>query len=101
MIGNKQDTDLGWVDPDEAPELDDHFFDNAEVRDGDKLLRAASDTMARRGRPRLDAAARRRAVSIRLSPGVLEFFRRTGPGWQSRISEILEKHIETSVKRPR
>ena len=96
MSENRQDTDPGWVDPDEAPELDDHFFDHAEVRDGGKLVRAATDTMARRGRPRLDTSARRKAVSLRLSPSVLDHFRQTGPGWQSRISEILEKHIAAS-----
>jgi uncharacterized protein (DUF4415 family) len=30
-------------------------------------------------------------VSLRLSPGVVEHFRATGPGWQSRIDEILKK----------
>ena len=30
-------------------------------------------------------------VSIRLSPEVLEHFRATGPGWQSRIDAVLKK----------
>ncbi len=30
-------------------------------------------------------------VSIRLSPAVLEHFKSTGPGWQSRIDEALKK----------
>lgn len=30
-------------------------------------------------------------VSLRLSPEVVEHFRSTGPGWQSRIDEILKK----------
>lgn len=30
-------------------------------------------------------------VSLRLSPEVVEHFRATGPGWQSRIDEILKK----------
>lgn len=30
-------------------------------------------------------------VSIRLSPEVVDHFRATGPGWQSRIDEILKK----------
>jgi uncharacterized protein (DUF4415 family) len=101
MSENKHGTDPDWVDPDDAPELDDHFFDNAEVRDGAKLLRAATDTMARRGRPPLEASSRRRPVSIRLSPRVLDYFRQTGPGWQSRINEILEHHVEGGVNRSR
>lgn len=30
-------------------------------------------------------------VSIRLSPEVIEHFKSTGPGWQSRIDEVLKK----------
>jgi uncharacterized protein (DUF4415 family) len=30
-------------------------------------------------------------VSLRLSPAVLEYFRSTGPGWQTRIDEVLKK----------
>ena len=99
MSGKQQNTDPDWIDPDDAPELGDHFFDNAEVRDGARLVRAATDTMARRGRPPLEASSRRKPVSIRLSPRVLNYFRQTGPGWQSRISEILERHIEGGSKR--
>ena len=93
MNANKPDLTPDWVDSDDAPELDDHFFEHAEVRNGAKLLRAATDTLARRGRPALDAAARRQAVSLRLSPRVLAHFRGTGPGWQSRIGEVLEAHV--------
>ena len=93
MSENKPDLAPVWVDPDDAPELDDHFFEHAEMRDGAKLLRAATDTFAKRGRPPLDAGARRQTVSLRLSPRVLEHFRGTGPGWQSRIGEVLEAHV--------
>ena len=30
-------------------------------------------------------------VSLRLSPAVLEYFKATGPGWQTRIDDILKK----------
>ena len=30
-------------------------------------------------------------VSIRLSPQVLDYFKSQGPGWQSRIDEVLKK----------
>jgi uncharacterized protein (DUF4415 family) len=33
-------------------------------------------------------------VSIRLSPDVVEAFRSTGAGWQSRVDEILRAHIK-------
>jgi uncharacterized protein (DUF4415 family) len=101
MIENRPDTDPAWLDPDDAPELDDHFFEHAERRDGERLLRATTDTMSRRGRPPLAASARRKAVSLRLSPRVLDYFRHTGRGWQSRIGDILERYVETREQLPR
>jgi uncharacterized protein (DUF4415 family) len=33
----------------------------------------------------------KRQVALRLDPDVLDYFRSTGPGWQSRINEVLRK----------
>jgi uncharacterized protein (DUF4415 family) len=33
-------------------------------------------------------------VSLRLSPAVLDYFKATGPGWQTRIDEVLKKAAE-------
>jgi uncharacterized protein (DUF4415 family) len=74
-----------WVDPDEAPPLDRKWFERAEIRDGECLIRPARAV----GRPR--KAAPKEAVNIRLDPDVLAHFRATGPGWQSRINEALRK----------
>lgn len=70
-----------WIDPDDAPKLTDDWFAGAEVRDGDKIVR--------RGRPR--SANAKTAVSLRLDPEVVEWFRSTGTGWQTRINEALRK----------
>jgi uncharacterized protein (DUF4415 family) len=70
-----------WVDPDDAPELTDEWFDTADYYEGDKLVR--------RGRPKSDAP--KRATSLRLDPDVLDHYRATGPGWQSRINQALRK----------
>jgi uncharacterized protein (DUF4415 family) len=70
-----------WVDPDDAPELTDEWFDTADYYEGDKLIR--------RGRPKSDAP--KQATSLRLDPDVLDHYRATGPGWQSRINQALRK----------
>jgi uncharacterized protein (DUF4415 family) len=70
-------------DPDTAPELTDGWFDKAELRVGDKLIR--------RGRPPLDT--RKKLVSLRLDQDVIERFRAGGPGWQSRINAALRKYL--------
>jgi uncharacterized protein (DUF4415 family) len=51
-----------------------------------------------RGRPLKDAADRKVAVSIRLSPDVLAHFRAGGPGWQSRIDEALRRVVKRARK---
>jgi uncharacterized protein (DUF4415 family) len=58
---------------------------------------AARMLKPRRGRPR--KVARKRAINIRLSPEVLEYFRATGAGWQTRVDEVLKSHLARSRKR--
>ena len=70
-----------WVDPDDAPELTDKFFDRAEIRHGDRIVR--------RGRPPLPNP--KRAVKLRLDADVLTAYRKTGAGWQTRINADLRK----------
>jgi hypothetical protein len=36
----------GWVDPDDAPELDDAFFDRAEIRRGGIVVRRGQEPFA-------------------------------------------------------
>jgi uncharacterized protein (DUF4415 family) len=74
-----------WVDPDEAPPLDREWFERAEIREGERLVRPARAV----GRPK--KAAPKEAVNIRLDREVVAHFRATGPGWQSRINEALRK----------
>lgn len=37
-------------------------------------------------------------VGLRLNADVVSHFRRTGPGWQSRINDVLEEYVKTSGK---
>jgi uncharacterized protein (DUF4415 family) len=80
MHVSKDDTESKWEDPDDAPELDDDWFDRAEIRIGDKVIR--------RGRP---PGSAKRLVSLRLDQAVIDHFRAGGPGWQSRLNEALRK----------
>jgi uncharacterized protein (DUF4415 family) len=74
---------------DEIPELTDEWFESADLYHGGKLIR--------RGRP--PAKAPKEAVSIRLSPDVLEYFRAGGKGWQTRIDAALRAVVKRSTKR--
>ena len=81
MGRKKSATAREWIDPDDAPELTEEWFDTADYYEGDKLVR--------RGRPKSDAP--KEALSLRLDPDVIAHYRATGPGWQSRINETLRK----------
>jgi len=88
MTGRKPDTPSSpktpWTDPDDAPEWSDTMFDQADLMEGDKLVR--------RGRPRSENP--KVPINIRLSLDVVERFRATGPGWQSRIDTALKQWLE-------
>jgi len=78
----KKNTDASkWVDPDDAPELTREFFERGEIREGDRIIR--------RGRPPLPSP--KQAVKLRLDADVLEAYRATGEGWQTRINADLRK----------
>jgi uncharacterized protein (DUF4415 family) len=77
------------VDPDDAPELTDEFFERAQFSIGGKVIRPANGTLTKPGRPK--KADAKKSIHLRLSPDVLAHFRKTGPGWQTRIDETLRK----------
>jgi uncharacterized protein (DUF4415 family) len=58
----------------------------------DDEWRAAS-RVRKMGRPKSDVTKER--ITIRLSPDVLEQFRATGPGWQTRIDTVLKEWLAT------
>jgi len=60
-----------WVDPDDAPELTDAWFENADLHQGKKLIR--------RGRP---AGTTKASTTLRFDVDILEAFKATGKGWQ-------------------
>ncbi len=84
---------------DEMPEWTDDQLDRAELAVGGKVVRPGRGTLTRpRGRPK--SAASKRSVHLRLSPDVLEHFRATGPGWQTRIDEALRKAAKLGSRQP-
>jgi uncharacterized protein (DUF4415 family) len=49
--------------------------------------------IARKGFPK---TARKAAISLRVDPEVLEWFRTQGPGYQTRINSVLRAYMEAS-----
>lgn len=75
-------------DVETPPEITDSWISEADLYHGEKLVR--------RGRPKL--ASPRQLLSLRLPPKVIARWRSTGPGWQTRMVEVLEKSAPKSPR---
>ena len=85
MNANKHATRTEWIDADDAPELTDEFFERADEYVGNKLVR--------RGRPRTDSP--KVALTVRYDAEVVEAFKATGKGWQTRMNAALKDWLKT------
>ena len=52
---------------------------------------ALAERRARRGRPFGSTTSAKQLVSIRLDRDIIEKFKAGGPGWQSRMNDVLRK----------
>ena len=83
------------TDPD-SPELDEAWFERA--RPAAEVLPPAvyADLLALRRRPGQRGPQKsptKQRIALRLSRDVLETFRASGEGWQTRIDEALREHL--------
>jgi uncharacterized protein (DUF4415 family) len=66
---------------DVRPVLSEDWFEEADAFQGPKLIR--------RGRPK--SANPKQPVTLRLDRDLVEWFKRSGDGWQTRINDQLRK----------
>ena len=76
------------ADSEDLPEITEEWVAGADLYNGTKLVR--------RGRPKLENP--RQLLSLRLPPQVIARWKSTGPGWQSRMSDALEKSAPKSKR---
>lgn len=68
-----------YLDKDgEAMELDEEWFKEATI-----------------GRPPMPEEQRKVSIKLRLDPDIVEGYRATGKGWQTRMNDALRKSLET------
>ena len=97
MSAKLQNTPRSWVDPDDAPELTDAFFEKGVWRIGDKIVsreEAQADSRKRRGRPA--GSGSKVSTTIRFDEDVLDAFRATGEGWQTRMNDVLKDWLKSN-----
>ena len=76
------------LDPD-APELDDEW--SARARPAIEVVpHIVEEYIRTRGKQK---AATKDRVSIRLDSDITEYFRATGPGWQTRLNDTLRQAV--------
>lgn len=90
MIENSASLPHAW-DDDDLPEWTDDQFNRAQFSIRGKVVRNATGTLTRPGRPLSENP--KKQVTLRLDPDVIEKFRATGKGWQSRINAELRKAL--------
>ena len=81
MIEREMPITSSESDRDEKPKLDDAWFEEADAYVGSRLVR--------RGRPKAENP--KVAVSLRLDPEVVDWFKQSGAGWQTRMNQALRK----------
>ncbi|MEJ2897645.1 BrnA antitoxin family protein [Bordetella avium] len=74
---------------------EDEAINRGIAADPDTYELSAADLkqMKRMGRPKAEVTKER--ITIRLSPDVLESFRATGAGWQTRVDAALRDWLKT------
>jgi len=92
MIERKDTTTSQWIDPDDAPEWTEEVFERAEIRRAGEVVRPASGTLTKRGRPKLETP--KVQVTLRLDQAIVDAYRSGGKGWQSRLNDDLKKAIQ-------
>lgn len=83
------------ADPDNYESSDEELAQAKPMAEALPELHAAlMAEIAKRKAGRPKAAVTKQTIAIRLDPDVLEAFKATGPGWQTRMNEALREWIE-------
>jgi uncharacterized protein (DUF4415 family) len=73
-------------------ELTDAELERAWVFDKERVIKRGEGKNPR-GRPPKAPEDRKRMVTVRLEPAVIDYYKAGGPGWQTRINATLERHV--------
>lgn len=95
MKENNKHSTSTWIDPDDAPEITPDLLLSGVKKIGERTI---SDNEFR------DAVKKTRAgrpvsknpkllVSMRYDAEVIEYFKATGKGWQTRINQVLSEYV--------
>jgi len=81
MNENKHIIKTDWIDEEDAPELTDAFFEQADEYKNGVLIRRGQTSMSNTN------------DFMRLDSDVVAAFKATGEGWQTRINAVLREWV--------
>ena len=90
MSEKPANTNNNWADPDDAPELNDAWFENAEIMHGSKIVRPG----------RVIGSGVKASQTIRFDVAILDAFKSTGKGWQTRMNDALREWLKDHPMNP-
>ena len=94
-----------WIDPDDAPFLTKEMAEMGQLTIRGRVIRPATGVLTKDGMKRVppyvipipgrppERDEPKKQVTLRLDADLLECFRATGAGWQSRINATLRKAV--------
>lgn len=85
MVAKLKESRSAWTDPDDAPEITDEWVEGAFKHDDGRIVK--------RGRGRPPLANKKIPVKVRYDQDVIEAFRESGKGWQTRMNEALRQFL--------
>ena len=83
MNAKSADTNSMWVDPGDAPELTDAWFESATLMQGAKVVRPG----------RVLGSGVKASQTVRFDVAILDAFKATGKGWQTRMNDALRQWL--------
>lgn len=98
MNAKSQNTGKAWLDPDDAPELTEDFFEQGVWQVGEKPIsrpEAQQEMARRRGRPAGSGSGSKVSTTIRFDAEILDAFKVTGEGWQTRMNDALKEWLQS------
>ena len=92
-----------WIDPDDAPFLTKEMAEMGQLTIRGRVVRPATGVLTKDGMKRVppytipgrppERGEAKKQVTLRLDADLLERFRASGAGWQSRINATLRKAV--------
>lgn len=96
MNARSQGSPKRWVDPDDAPELTDEFFEKGQWKVGERPVsppEGAAEMAKALGRGRPKAEVTKQSLTVRYDADIVDAFRAMGPGWQTRMNDALREWL--------